>query len=229
MTTVGGKIRQIGRALFADGETGQLVQDRSGALLTGDITSRVDGWLRAGQVWEAHFATSTGTATIENNTALDLAEPFFRFGVKAGKVIVPIKVKIAAAVIWETSDEVMVAVADTDAAATGGAVPTILNLAVGTASTAIGDGDNGVNTPLDGDSPITEGTVTNLRVLDLHTHVTGELGKPYEYNILKGDTVAYIEGLGTFLVYAARTTTTVEVHYSVTWAALDAAELRAAA
>mgnify|MGYP005815061709 CR=1 FL=1 len=229
MTTVGGKIQQIGRALFKDGDTGQLVQERDGALLTGDITSLYNDWIRAGKVWEAHFATETGTATVENNTAIDLTEPFFRMAAKSGKVIVPISVKIAAAVVWETADEVVVIAADTDAGASGGAAPDVRNLAVGSTSTSIGANDNGVDTPLDGDSAITEGTITNARVLDNHHFLTGGLYLPYEYNALKGDGWTYIEGPGTFLVYVARTSSTVDVFYSVKWAALDAAELKAAA
>ncbi|KKK74237.1 hypothetical protein LCGC14_2885790, partial [marine sediment metagenome] len=200
-------------------------QFRDGSLVTGDITSLYNSWLRAGKVWEAHFATESGTATVENNTAIDLTEPFFRMAVKAGKVIVPISVKFAKAVVWETGDEVVVIATDTDAAASGGVAPDIRNLAIGTANTQIGDGDNGVQNPLDGDSPITEGAITRARVLDNHHFVTGQLGTPYEYNALKGDGWSMIEGEGTFLVYVANTTTTDEVFYSVKWAVLDSGEL----
>lgn len=227
MTTVGGFVQQVGRSLFRDGDPAQLAQYRDGSLATGDITALYNTWLRAGKVWAAHFATETGAATVENNTAIDLAEPFFRMAAKDGKIIVPISVKIAAAVIWETGDEVVVIASDTDAEASGGALPDIRNLAVHNGSQiAIGDGDNGVNNPLDGDSPITEGTITNARVLDNHHFVTGGLYIPYEYNALKGDGWCMIEGPGTFLLYVARTTTTVEVFYSVKWAVLDSGELR---
>ena len=225
MTTVGGFVKQVGRALFNDGDPGQLAQFRDGSLVTGDITSLYNSWLRAGKVWEAHFATESGTATVENNTAIDLTEPFFRMAVKAGKVVVPISVKLAKAVVWETGDEVVVIASDTDATASGGAAPAIRNLAVGTANTQIGDGDNGVQNPLDGDSPITEAAITRSRVLDNHHFITGELGVPYEYNALKGDGWCMIEGEGTFLVYLANTTTTDEVFYSVKWAVLDSGEL----
>ena len=98
-------------------------------------------------------------------------------------------------------------------------------MAVATASTEVGDGDNGVSNPLDGDSPITEGTTTNFRVIKNGHHLTGGLYIPIEYSILKGDDMCMVEGLGVFGVWLARTTTTVEVLYSVKWAALDADEL----
>ncbi len=225
MTTVGGFVRQVGRSLFKDGSPGQLAQFRDGSLVTGDITSLYNSWLRGGKVWEAHFADEAGTATIENNTAIDLLEPFFRMAAKPGKVIVPISVKLASAVVWETGDEVVVIASDTDAGASGGVAPDIRCLAVGTAGSQIGDGDNGVTGALDGDSPITEGSITNARVLDNHMFITGGIHLPYEYNILKGDAWSMIEGPGTFLVYLTHTTTTEELFYSVKWAALDAGEL----
>ena len=225
MTTVGGFVRQVGRELFKDRNSAQLAQNRDASLITGDITSLYNTWLRAGKVWEAHFATEGGTATVENNTAIDLTEPFFRAAVKAGKVVVPISVYISSAVVWETADEWVVGAYDTDAAASGGAAPDVRNLAVATGSTAVGDNDNGVDTPLDGDSAITEGTATNFRVLKNGHHLTGGLYIPIEYNILKGDEMAMVEGPGVFGVWLARTTGTVEVLYSVKWAALDADEL----
>ena len=228
MTTVGGYIKQIGRELLGDGDHGQLAQNRDSSLVTGDITSLYNTWLRAGNVWEAHFATESGTATVENNTAIDLTEPFYRMSAKSGRLIVPIQVKIASAVVWETGDEVVVGMSDTATYNTGGAAPDVRNLAVNNGSlSAIGNNDSGVVNAFDGDAVLTEDTVTNVRVLDNHHFLTGGLHLPYEYNILKGDPMGMLEGAGSFLVYVARTTTTNEVFYTVKWANLDAAELRA--
>ncbi len=225
MTTVGGFVKQVGRALFKDDASGQLAQLRDGSLNTSEISSLVQSWTRAGKVFGAQFATEGGSATLENNTALDLTEPFYRMAVKSGKVIVPISVYIAGALVWDTGDEWLIGAYDTDAGAAGGATPDIRNLAIATAGAAVGDNDNGVSDPLDGDSPITEGATTNLRVLKTGHFLTGGLHLPLEYSILKGDDLTMIEGSSVFGVWLARTTTTLEVFYSVKWAALEADEL----
>ncbi len=228
MTTVGGFIQQIGRTILKDGGPGQLAQNRDESLITNDITSLVNTWLRGGKLWEAHFATEGGTATVESNAAIDLTEPFFRMAVKSGKVIVPISVYVAPATVWETGDEWIVGAYDTDAAATGGALPDIRNMVVNNGSQpAIGDNDNGVNNPLDGDSAITEGAVTNFRVIKNGHELTGGLHLPVEYSILKGDAMGMLEGPSVFGVWLA-STSGIEVLYSVKWAVLDSAELRAA-
>lgn len=219
-----GKVQQQSRQIASDGGNTSVHVNRGGAMEVNSIQGLYDRWLRAGQVFEGHFATEGGTATIENNTAVDLTEPFLTMGIPASKAVVILQVKVASAVVWETGDEVVMYASDTNVSATaGGAAADIRSLFIdnqgtGTpASTAV--------TLFDGDAALTDGTLTNPRILDVHHFLTGGLHLPYEYNVLQGDPWFYIRGAASWGLMIARTTSTVEVLYTIKWAELDKNEL----
>jgi hypothetical protein len=224
MTDIRGFIQQQSRGVTPDGTWNNAYRNRGGQLEVNSLQGMYDSWLRAGRVFSAHFATEGGFATLENNTAVDLTEPFWRATVPAATVMVPIKIKVVPAVVWETGDEYILYTSDTDTYTTGGAASDVRGLFI----------DNqGSGNPLsstltsvyDGDSALTEGAVTNPRILDFGHFLTGGLYLPYEYNIFKGDPWTMIHGPASICLMIARTTTTIECAYSVIWAELDKNEL----
>ena len=215
--------KQQGDGNGSDGTTRTAAGTRMGELYTAHPASLYDRWLRGGKVFEAHFATEGGSATVEANATLDLTEPFFRFTVPSSKVCVPIKVKVTPTVVWVTADGVIIYTSDTDTYTTGGAAPDVRNMAsVNSSDSALGT--SAVTSIFDGDSVLTEAALTNPRVIDITWFRTGGLFIPYEYNILKGDPMVMIHGTSSFCV-AAQATGALEVHYSIIWAELDKSEL----
>ena len=224
MTDIRAYVKQQSRAVASDGSWQDAAQFREGGLVTGDITSMYQHWLREGRVFEAHFATEAGFATLENNTAVDLTEPFWRCTVPAANVMVPIRLKVSAAVVWETGDEYVLYTSDTDTYSAGGAASDVRNLAI-VSSTDSALRTSVLTNVLDGDTALTESAVTNPRILDAGHFLTGGLYLPYEYNVFKGDPTVYIHGASSLCLMIARTTTTVECFYSMVWAELDKASL----
>lgn len=219
-------IQQQNGGTTADGSSGKAQGLRDGSLITADPASLYQKWLRAGKVFEAHFATETGTATIEANAAYDLTEPFFRLCVPSSKLFVPIQVKITPTTVWVTTDGITL-MASADAADVvvnaGGAAPDVRNLAVVNANES-SLGDTAMTSIKDGDSVITEDALTSVRIIDNIVYRTGGLFEPYEYNILKGDPMAIIHGPGRFLVQAMLAGA-LECQYTIKWAELDKSEL----
>lgn len=224
MTELGGAIQQQTYTVASDGTTRTVAMNRSGGLVVSSPQAMYDQWLRAGKVFEAHFATEGGTATVENNTAVDLTEPFFRATVPSSKICVPIMIKVQPAVVWETGDEVIAFTSDTDTYNAGGAAPDIRNMAA-VSSVDSSLGSSALTNVFDGDSVLTEDALTNPRIFDSWVALTGGLHVPYEYNILKGNPPIFIHGESSWGIAIARTTTTVEVYYNVIWAELDKNEL----
>ena len=74
------------------------------------------------------------------------------------------------------------------------------------------------------DTAIVEAALVNPRLLyrAKHEGVVGEVDAPWEpeYNILKGDPMVYIQGPGSFLVFAIQETTAAEAEWSMSWAEL---------
>lgn len=224
MTDVRGFVQQQSRSIPSDGNWASAYVNRSGGFEVNSIQGQYDSWLRRGIVFEGHFATEGGTATIENNIAVDLTEPFLTMGIPASKAVVIIQVKVAAAVVWESGDEVVMYASDTNVSATaGGAAGDVRSLFIPGSGT--GQPASSAVTFYDGDAALTDGTITNPRILDVHHFLTGGLHLPYEYNVLKGDPWFYIQGAASWGLMIARTTTTVEVLYTVKWAELDKNEL----
>lgn len=224
-TPLSARSQQRARSVSAsDTNDSPLYSNRGGQLEVNTIQGMYDSWLRAGKVFQATGDTFGATSTIENNTAIDLTEPFFRLSVPASRTIVPIMFKAAPAVVWETGDEVAMFIGDTATYNTGGDVCLVKNMTVFNAGSQTLRETLATNVR-DGDAALTEDTLTNPRLIDVHHFITGGLHLPYEYNILKGNPWSYITGPATWGVMIARTTTTVEVLYTAMWAELDKEEL----
>ena len=223
MTALEATTQQQGRGNIADDSTSNLYKNRGGQLEVNTIQGMYDSWLRAGKVFEGHFATEGGFATIENNTAVDLTEPFLLLDITSAKVLVPIRIKVAPAVVWETGDEYILYTSDTAGYSAGGAAMDVRNMAhVSSLDSALG---TSVAVAYDGDSVLTSVALTNPRIIDAGHFITGGLYIPYEYNILKGDPWVMIHGGGSLQLMIARTTTTIEAFYTIVWAELDKSEL----
>ena len=224
MTEMAGFVQQQGASNGADGSSRTLAANRMGALVTSSPQAMYDQWLRAGKVFEGHFATEGGLSTIENNTAIDLTEPFIILSAPSSKILVPIKIKVSPAVVWETGDEYILYTSDTEAYSAGGNAMDKVNLAaVSSLDSALGT--SALAQAWDGETPLTAAALTNPRIIDAGHFLTGGLHLPYEYNILKGDPMVMLHGAGSIMLMIARTTTTVDTLYSVVWAELDKSEL----
>ena len=226
MTEIAASVKQQGYTTQAD-QSGSSVRtlqaDREGALFTGDISSKYRQWLLAGNIHMTGGGDSPiGLATIENNTSLDLTEPIFLMDVPSSKVVVPIMIKVAPAVVWETGDEYALYASNATGYSAGGddLSAVIENAAVE------GSGDSEISATAitsiyDGDAALTMAAVSDVRVIDAGHFLTGELGKPYEYNVLKGDVPVYLHGVSSLALAIARTTTTAEAFITAVWAELD--------
>lgn len=226
MTEMAVNVQQQGYSVSADGGAARTLQGtRSGALYIGDPHSLYQQWLRAGKIWSIGPSDGAAlTSTIENNTAVDLTEPCLLMDITSAKVLVPIKVKISPAVVWETGDEVVVYASNAVGLNTGGDTITPQNLAIP------GSGDSDLDsiaglTVVDGDAAITMEAVSSLRVVDAQHFLTGGLHLPYEYNVLKGDPMTMIHGPASFAAMVARTTSTAEAFIHAIVAILDKSEL----
>jgi len=224
MSLISGLVQQVGRALLNDGDSGEsFSQGRDGALLTMDQYNR---WLRAGYVWNFTKDVAGDLATIENNTAIDLAEPFLRTTVNAGFTMVPLHIEVQPAVVWETGDEFILYTSDTDTYSAGGDALQVQNAAQSNSLVPKFQTAPFSNS-FDGDAALTEGAVTNSRVIHAGHHLTGGLHLPYEYSAMPGSGRPYvtIQGPGSLCLMLARTTTTVEALFSMTIAALPEGEV----
>lgn len=215
MTTVGGFVAQRSDDRYDEGDPARLKQFRDGGVLT---ASQYDMLVKGGRVFNGQFATAGGLATIENNTAVDLTEPFLRVSIKSGHTLIPLFIKVGGAVVWETGDEYILYTSDTDTYSSGGTAMTVRNLAQrSTSATAVRQTQTA--NAYDGDSALTEGAVTNPRVIDSGHFLTGGLNLPYEYSAMNGNRpYTMIEGPGSLCLMIARTTTTVEAFYTMQWA-----------
>ena len=223
MTEIAGAVQQQSDTPASDGSTRSFASNRMGALVTSSPQAMYDQWLRAGKVFEAHFATEGGSSTIEANATYDATEPWFRLTVPSSKIFVPIKVKVTPTTVWVTTDMIVLSASDTDTYNTGGAAPDVRNLAaVSSADSEIGT--TAMTSVFDGDAALTENAMTDQRIIDITVFRTGGLYLPYEYNILKGDPMVMIHGTSSF-VANAMLAGALEVHYSVVWAELDKNEL----
>ena len=223
MTDIRAFVQQQGRANGADGAYAATMQNRGGQLEINSIEGMYSSWLRAGKVFEAHFATEGGSSTIEANATYDATEPWFRLTVPSSKIMVPVKVKVTPTTVWVTTDMIVLSASDTDTYTSGGAAPDVRNLAA-VSSLDSELGTSAMTSVFDGDSALTEAAMTDQRIIDITVFRTGGLFLPYEYNILKGDPMVMIHGTSSF-VANAMLAGALEVHYSVVWAELDKSEL----
>ncbi len=220
MTEIAIDVQQQSDGITADDRTRTVSGDREGALFGGTNEEKVRQWLLAGKVFEAHATGADLQAEAEIGVKLNFPEPYWRASVPSSIIVVPIKVKIEAVVIWVTAAEIAVWTSDTDTFNTGGAASDVTNLAaVSSLDSALG---NTVCTNIkDGQGGLTEDALTNKRILDMKVISTGDLAAAYEYNILKGDILTYLHGPAAWGVVVAPGSGAIECMYSIVWAELD--------
>ena len=219
MTNITAPVQQQSRGVYTDGQSGSPHVTRGGQL---EIADLVHSWVRQGRVFETHAATEGGLTTIEANVSFDMTEPFFRLTVPTSKVFVPLYIKVQTSAVWTTGDLIMMWAGDTDTYSAGG-------LACNTAKGLFLDNQatgepvsSAVTSLFDGDTALTESTLTNPRILDVHGWVTGDLFSPYVWSIYNRVPI-YIHGLASFGLVAKGAAQ--EVLYSAIWAELDKNEL----
>lgn len=223
MTLLGATVQQQSRSVYTDGNDGNLRMTRGGQLEINSMAGLIDSWIRQGRVFETHAATEGGLTTIEANASFDLTEPFFRLTIPSTIVFVPLYVKVATSAVWTTADLIMMGCSDTDTYSSGGlACNTAMSLFVDNQGTGT-PRSSAVTNLYDGDTVLTEGTVTNPRILDVWSAVTGNLYSPYLWSVLAGNIPPYIHGPASF--WMVEKGATQEVLYSVIWAELDKNEL----
>lgn len=199
---------------------------RSGLIGVNTAQGLVDQWTRAGKVFSAEFTitqAATLTATIEANATVDLTEPFFRLTIPTGYVFVPIALRVESTTVWVTADYIGQFYSDTNTYNAGGVAATVRNLAH-PASTVSGLASSVATSVYDGDSVLTESALTNPVLFGSKTFVTGGLATMYEYNILKGDPIHYLRGVGSWGAFA-QANAAHEVLYQAVWAELNKNEI----
>ena len=221
MVEIATKVQQQSDTIATDGPTAHSVRgDREGALFGGTNEEKYRQWLVAGKVFEAHATGADLQAEAEIGVKLNFVEPYWRASLPSSIVVVPIKVKVEAVTVWVTASEFAVYTSDTDTFTTGGAESDVTNLAnVSSLDSALGT--TACTNIRDGQGGLTEGALTNKRILDMELKTTGGLFSPYEYNVLKGDTLTYIHGPAAWGVVVAPGSSAIECMYSVVWAELD--------
>lgn|SRR3990167_6877035 len=223
MAEFGGAVQQQGAGNGADGTTRTVAVNRMGGLVVTHPAALYDQWLRAGKVFEAHFATEGGSSTIEANATVDLTEPFFRLTVPSSKIVVPITARVWVSTVFTTADAFFMTTSDTDTYTSGGAAPDVRNMAtVSSLDSALGT--TACTSIFDGDSVLTEAALTNPRMFGAKYWVTGDLFSGYEWSILKGDPMIMIHGTSSWQAQAILTGAK-ECLYSFVWAELDKSEL----
>lgn len=225
MTDFAGAVQQQGAGNGADGTSRTVAVNRMGAVVTSNPQAMYDQWLRAGKVFEGGAAPAT-TVTVPQAAAFDLTAPSLHIGVPSSKVFVPIKISIQNVAVWTTADGVIVYTSDTSGYTSGGVAMTMAGrnmAAVSSADSALGT-TAATNLYLAGSSLVAP-ALTNPRIVDQKYFNTGGLFAQYEYNILKGDPMIMVHGVGSILatVKLAAAGATCLIH--AIWAELDKSEL----
>lgn len=220
-----GTVQQQGRPLGTDNSSGGLYRNRGGQLEVNAVQGMIDAWTREGLVFSSEFTitqAATLTATIEANATVDLTEPFWRMAIPSGYIVVPIFVSVQSETVWVTADYILQWYSDTNTYSAGGASTTVRNLAH--PASGISALNTSVCTVLDGDSALTESTLTNPVLFGAKAFVTGGLFEQYKYSIAAGDPVHYLRGAGAWGL-TAKANAAHEVLYQVVWAELNKNEI----
>src|SRR3990172_2269786 len=178
----------------------------------------VNQWMSAGRVFHSGTpAAATPETMSAAGTAITLTAPSIRYTVPSGALVVPIHAQVSGTRVITKDDLFGVIVSETDTFTSGGE-------ACKAARNAVVEGDasqlrsTAVTNLLHSDTAIVEAALVNYRVLKVikHEGVAGEVDAPWEpeYNILKGDPMVYIEGPGSFLVFAIQQTTAAEAEWA---------------
>lgn len=220
MTEIAVRVQQQSDRITADGQPAvTLAGDRERALFTGDINSKYMQWLLAGKVFETHNLVIGTALTLEINAAYDPLEPYFRMTVPSSITMVPILFSVMTAAALSVFDFYTLTAHDTDTfSADGLAGASVQGLFIDNQGS--GNPKSSVLTSvLNGDTAMTEGAATNLRLIHQEQIINVTDGFK-GYNVLKGDAVAAIHGPASFLV-TFQNAGAEELDYHLVWAELD--------
>ena len=217
---------QYARQLFSDGTWNQAVQTREGNLQVNSREGLVDNWTRDGRVFITNNPVIGQPETMSAaGTAIVLTAPSLRFTVPAGLIVVPIYVQVDCTRVITKDDLFAVVATGSDSYTSGGdAVLMTAKNAFVQPNSAQPRASQVTNLHYS-DTAIVEAALVNPRLLKRlkHEGVTAEVDAPWfpEYNILKGDSMVYLQGPASFLVWAIQETTAAEAEWSMAWAELD--------
>lgn len=217
------KVQQIGPAVKRDGDTGLLTMNRERALQINSREALVDMWTRQGRVWHGGTPAPQTPETMSGaGTALTLTAPSLRFTVPAGAVVVPIHVQAAFTQVTAKNNLFAVLATASDSYTSGGEAITPYNAVV------LPDNANEIPSTvtnlLNSDTAIVEGALVRprtLKIVQCEALADSAMPNEYEYNILKGDSMVYLVGPASFLVFIVQETTAAEASWSMSWAVLD--------
>ena len=219
-------VDQYADNLVQDGTWAAVGMNRARALQVNTREGMVDRWTLDGRVFITNNPVIGQPETMSAaGTAITLTAPSLRFTVPAGIIVCPIHVAVSNLRVITKDDLFAVIATGSDSFTSGGdtVLMTAKNAFVQPNSAAMRSSQ--VTNLHYSDTAIVETTLVNPRLLKRikHEGVVGEVDAPWEpeYNILKGDPMVYIQGPGSFLVFAIQETTAAEAEFSMSWAELD--------
>ena len=223
MASIEGYIQQRAFGVSSDSTSAQIRATREQHLYVNTREGLVDSWIRDGRVFISSNPTFGTPETMSAaGTAYTATAPSLRFTVPSGLCVVPIFVQLAVVTVAAKNDLFGVIVSDTDTFTSGGEACVARN--------ALIESNDAYRTTqvtnlLNSDTAIVETTLTRTRILKQLTRAgtaseTDPTWNP-EYNILKGDSMVYIKGPASFLVFAVQETTAAEAEWQMAWAELD--------
>lgn len=222
------KVQQAGAGVVRDGDRSVLRMNRERALQVNSREGLVDQWVRQGRVWTASNPVIGQPETMSAaGTAYTLTAPSLRFTVPQGCLVVPLHVQFAVGQVTAKNNIMAVLATESDSYSSGGdaVLMTPYNAICAPAGTADITPPTVTNLHYS-DTAIVEGTLTRARCLkNIRSEALADSVMPqdFEFNVLKGDTMVYLAGPASFLVYLVQETTAAEAEWSMSWAVLDPA------
>ena len=219
-------VRQVNPLVLSDNDEAPLRQNREYGLQVNTREGMVDKWTREGRVFIAQNPVTGQPETMSaTGTAITLTAPSLRYTVPSGHVVVPISVQTCGFLPNAKKGLFCVLVSDTDTYTSGGdAVPMVArNALIQSNEELLGSSVTKLHYS---DTALVEAAVTRTRHLKFLTKMgtaTDETTWNPEYNILKGDPMAYIEGPASFLVFVVAETAALEAEWTMSWAELSGA------
>jgi len=221
---VSGYVKQVSAGQSNDGDIEPLALNRGKALQVNTREGMVDQWTRDGRVFIASNPTQGSPETMSAaGTAITLTAPSLRYTVPAGAIVVPIHVALSVITVAAKDDVFGVIVNNADSYTSGGDTTAMACRNAIVNSTTMARPPTVTNLHYS-DAAIVEAALTDPTYLKIQESQgpTAEATWNPEYNILKGDPMAYLVGPASFLVFAVQESTAAEAEFVMSWAVLDA-------
>lgn len=219
-------VRQVNPGVASDGDELPLRQNRDHSLQVNSREGLVDKWTREGRVFIAQNPVTGQPETMSAaGTAITLTAPSLRYTIPSGHVVVPIHVQTNGFIVNAKKGLFLVLVSDTDTYTSGGDAVRMVarNALIQSNQELLGSSVTKLHYC---DTALVEAGVTRTRHLKFLTKMgtgTDETTWNPEYNILKGDPMAYIVGPASFLVFVVSESAALEAEWTMSWAELSGA------